>query len=195
VGTSCRTPPKTSMARRVKPSKSSRLIPRRCPIDDAFLRQVTHQGCVGGVQRSVNGGYIKLGREMPLPSPGPAPRVLPVVAAKVGLYEAIRAEPIIRSELARRLGLQANTVRGWSISVIGRTSTTSTARSPRWAAVSSCASWHRRDRAHRRARLRPPPRQRRKEFVSPGLIHLRMVERDRPPKPERASGQPRREGA
>ena len=35
----------------------------------------------------------------------------PLVAAKLALYEAMRAERISRSELARRLGLQENAVR------------------------------------------------------------------------------------
>ena len=35
----------------------------------------------------------------------------PLVAAKLALYEAMRAEGISRSEVARRLGLQENAVR------------------------------------------------------------------------------------
>jgi antitoxin HicB len=35
----------------------------------------------------------------------------PLVAAKLALYEAMRAEQISRSEFARRLGLQENAVR------------------------------------------------------------------------------------
>jgi hypothetical protein len=35
----------------------------------------------------------------------------PLVAAKLALYEAMRAQPMTRTELARRLGLQENAVR------------------------------------------------------------------------------------
>jgi len=60
------------------------------------------------------GGYIKLGREIPGPSPArgrPVAILPPLVAAKLALYEAMRAQRITRSELARRLGLQENGVR------------------------------------------------------------------------------------
>ena len=60
------------------------------------------------------GGYIKLGREIPGPSPArgrPVVTLPPLVAAKLALYEAMRAERTSRTELARRLGLQENAVR------------------------------------------------------------------------------------
>jgi antitoxin HicB len=60
------------------------------------------------------GGYIKLGREIPKPSPArghPVAILPPLVAAKLALYEAMRAERITRTALARRLGLQENAVR------------------------------------------------------------------------------------
>jgi antitoxin HicB len=60
------------------------------------------------------GGYVKLGREIPRPSParGRAVAILPpLVAAKLALYRAMRAERITRTALARRLGLQENAVR------------------------------------------------------------------------------------
>jgi antitoxin HicB len=60
------------------------------------------------------GGYIKLGREIPRPSPArerPVVNLPPLVAAKLALYEAMRAQGVTRSELARRLGLQENAVR------------------------------------------------------------------------------------
>jgi antitoxin HicB len=60
------------------------------------------------------GGYIKLGRKVPEPSPArgqPVATLSPLVAAKLALYEAMRAERITRTELARRLGLQENAVR------------------------------------------------------------------------------------
>ena len=60
------------------------------------------------------GGYIGLGRAIPGPSPArgqPVAVLPPLVAAKLALYEATRAERISRSELARRLGLQENAVR------------------------------------------------------------------------------------
>lgn len=41
----------------------------------------------------------------------PAGRLPPLVAAKLALYEAMRAQRITRTELARRLGLQENAVR------------------------------------------------------------------------------------
>ena len=60
------------------------------------------------------GGYIRLGREMPRPSPArgrPVAVLPPLVSAKLALYEAMRAERVTRTELARRLGLQENAVR------------------------------------------------------------------------------------
>jgi len=60
------------------------------------------------------GGYIKLGRKIPRPSPPrgrPVATLPPLVAAKLALYEAMRAQRITRTELARRLGLQENGVR------------------------------------------------------------------------------------
>jgi antitoxin HicB len=60
------------------------------------------------------GGYIRLGREIPRPSPARGRPVIilpPLVAAKLALYEAMRAQRITRTELARRLGLQENAIR------------------------------------------------------------------------------------
>lgn len=60
------------------------------------------------------GGYIKLGRAIPEPSPArgrPVVILPPLVAAKLALYQAMRAERITRTELARRLGVQENAVR------------------------------------------------------------------------------------
>ncbi len=60
------------------------------------------------------GGYIKLARKIPRPSPArgrPVAVLPPLVAAKLALYEAMRAQSITRTELARRLGLQENAVR------------------------------------------------------------------------------------
>jgi antitoxin HicB len=60
------------------------------------------------------GGYIRLGREIPRPSPArgrPAVILPPLVSAKLALYEAMRGQRITRTELARRLGLQENAVR------------------------------------------------------------------------------------
>ena len=60
------------------------------------------------------GGYIKLGRKIPRPSPArgrPVVTLPPLVAAKLALYEAMRAQGMTRTELARRLGLQENAVR------------------------------------------------------------------------------------
>lgn len=60
------------------------------------------------------GGYIKLGREIPRPSPArdrPVAVLPPLVSAKLALYEAMRAQQITRTELAHRLGLQENGVR------------------------------------------------------------------------------------
>ena len=55
------------------------------------------------------GGYIKLGREIPAPSLArgrPVVILPPLVAAKLALYGAMRAERITRTALARQLGLQ-----------------------------------------------------------------------------------------
>jgi antitoxin HicB len=60
------------------------------------------------------GGYIKLGRKIPRPSPArgrPVAKLPPLIAAKLALYEAMRAQGITRTELARRLGLQESAVR------------------------------------------------------------------------------------
>ena len=60
------------------------------------------------------GGYIKLGREIPRPSPArgrPVVILPPLVAAKLALYQAMRAEGVTRTDLARRLGVQENAVR------------------------------------------------------------------------------------
>ena len=60
------------------------------------------------------GGYVKLGRKIPRPSPPrgrPVADLPPLVAAKLALYEALRAAGVTRTELARRLGLQENAVR------------------------------------------------------------------------------------
>jgi antitoxin HicB len=60
------------------------------------------------------GGYVRLGRKIPRPSPArgrPVATLPPLVAAKLALYEAMRAQGITRTELARRLGLHENGVR------------------------------------------------------------------------------------
>jgi antitoxin HicB len=59
------------------------------------------------------GGYIKLGRAIPRPSSARdhAVTLPPLVTAKLALYEAMRAQGITRTELARRLNLQENGVR------------------------------------------------------------------------------------
>jgi antitoxin HicB len=60
------------------------------------------------------GGYIELGRKVPRPSPAhgrPVAILPPLVAAKLALYEAMRAQDITRTELAGRLGLRENAVR------------------------------------------------------------------------------------
>jgi antitoxin HicB len=60
------------------------------------------------------GGYIRLGRAIPRPSPAQGQPVVilpPLVTAKLALYEAMRAQRITRTELARRLGAQENAIR------------------------------------------------------------------------------------
>jgi antitoxin HicB len=60
------------------------------------------------------GVYIRLGREIPVPSPArgrPVAILPPLVAAKLALDRAMRRERITRTELARGLGLQENAVR------------------------------------------------------------------------------------
>jgi antitoxin HicB len=60
------------------------------------------------------GGYIKLGRTIPRPSPArgrPIAILPPLVMAKLALYEAMREQRIARTELARRLDMQENGVR------------------------------------------------------------------------------------
>jgi antitoxin HicB len=60
------------------------------------------------------GGYIKLGRAIPRPSPSrgrPTVTLPPLIAAKLALHEAMRAQGITRTELARRLDTQENAIR------------------------------------------------------------------------------------
>jgi antitoxin HicB len=60
------------------------------------------------------GGYVRLGRAIPEPSAARGrPMVIlpPLVSAKLALYEAMRAQRMTRTDLARRLGLQENAVR------------------------------------------------------------------------------------
>jgi antitoxin HicB len=60
------------------------------------------------------GGYIRLGRAIPTPSPAQGRCVvfLPtLICAKLALHEAMRAQRITRTELTRQLGLQENAVR------------------------------------------------------------------------------------
>jgi hypothetical protein len=60
------------------------------------------------------GGYVKLGREVPNPSPArgrPVAILPPLGSAKLALYEAMRTQRITRTELAHRLSLQENAVR------------------------------------------------------------------------------------
>jgi antitoxin HicB len=60
------------------------------------------------------GGYVKLGREIPTPSPArgrPVAILPPLVSVKLALYEAMRRQRVTRTELARRLSLQENAVR------------------------------------------------------------------------------------
>ncbi len=62
---------------------------------------------------SALGGYVKLARKIARPSPArgrPVAILPPLVAAKLALYEAMRAQSITRTELARRLGLEENAV-------------------------------------------------------------------------------------
>lgn len=59
-------------------------------------------------------GYVHAGRALPSPSAAkgrPRVAVPGLVAAKLALCEAIRAEGITQTELARRLGKTENTVR------------------------------------------------------------------------------------
>jgi antitoxin HicB len=59
------------------------------------------------------GGYIKLARKIPRPSPAqghPVVLLPPLIAAKLALYEAMRAQRITRTALAHRFGLQEHAV-------------------------------------------------------------------------------------
>ncbi len=60
-------------------------------------------------------GHIELGHPIPAPgpirSPGQIVTLPPIVAAKLALYEAMRAKGVNNSELARQLGQQENAVR------------------------------------------------------------------------------------
>ena len=60
------------------------------------------------------GGYIKLNKSIPKPSPArgrPTVTLPPLVAAKLALYEAMRAQDVSAADLAARLGLTESAVR------------------------------------------------------------------------------------
>jgi antitoxin HicB len=60
------------------------------------------------------GGYVELGKPIPRPSPAearPTVALPPLVAAKLALYEAIRAERVSTAALAERLGVSEAAVR------------------------------------------------------------------------------------
>ena len=61
------------------------------------------------------GGHMHLGHPIPAPGPVRVPGQIitlsPLVAAKLALYEAMRAKGVNNSDLARQLGLQENAVR------------------------------------------------------------------------------------
>ena len=60
-------------------------------------------------------GYVHAKRDIPTPSPLQDGQVLvplpPIVAAKLSLYTAMRAQGVTRVELAKRLGLSESAVR------------------------------------------------------------------------------------
>lgn len=61
------------------------------------------------------GAFIELGQAIPAPGlvrvPGQVITLPPLVAAKLALYEAMRAKGVNNSELARQMDLQENAVR------------------------------------------------------------------------------------
>jgi antitoxin HicB len=60
------------------------------------------------------GGYIKLNKPIPRPSPArgrPIVTLPPLVAAKLALYEAMRAQGVSAEDLAERLGMPEPAVR------------------------------------------------------------------------------------
>lgn len=60
------------------------------------------------------GGYVDLGRDIPKPSPAkgrPTVTLPPLVAAKIALYQTMRAKGLSKARLARQLDLQETAVR------------------------------------------------------------------------------------
>lgn len=72
--------------------------------DDEAEALVMAEDCLIGALR----GYVRRGWSIPKPSPArgrPTIILPPLVAAKVALYEAMRAQGVSREDLAARLGL------------------------------------------------------------------------------------------
>jgi antitoxin HicB len=103
---------------RFEPQESGGVVVQFIDVPEAHTVGTTEADAGGGHALdcliAALGGYIKLGREIPDPSPAhgrPVAILPPLVAAKLALYEAMRAQRITRTALARRLGLQENAVR------------------------------------------------------------------------------------
>jgi antitoxin HicB len=103
---------------RFEPQEAGGVLAQFIDVAEAHTFGVTETDAGGanafGCLIAALGGYIKLGREIPRPSPArgrPVVLLRPLVAAKLVLYEAMRAQRTTRTELARRLGLQENGVR------------------------------------------------------------------------------------
>jgi antitoxin HicB len=78
--------------------------------DDGAEALILALDCVTGALR----GYISRGWPIPRPSPArgrPTVTLPPLVAAKLALYEAMRAQDVSAADLAARLGLAETAVR------------------------------------------------------------------------------------
>lgn len=103
---------------RFEPQESGGVLVQLIDIPEAHTFAATEADAGGDYALdcliSALGGYIRLGRKIPRPSPARGQPVVvlpPLVSAKLALYEAMRAQRITRTDLARRLGLQENAVR------------------------------------------------------------------------------------
>jgi antitoxin HicB len=103
---------------RLEPEESGGVLIQFVDVTEAHCFAPT-DAAAGGEQAldcpiAALGGYIKLARKIPRPSPAqgqPVALLPPLIAAKLALYEAMRAQCTTRTALAHRLGLQENTVR------------------------------------------------------------------------------------
>ena len=100
-----------------EPEESGGVLVQLVDLPEAHTYRRDRSGCRRARPRPPDRGARRLhqaGAENPPPSPArgrPVAILPPLVAAKLALYEAMRAQGITRTALARQLGLQENGVR------------------------------------------------------------------------------------